>query len=92
MTNKHKTYDEMHKEIEEAKKHINIDGIYSHYKHEDSRYKLSGFIFTEANDELCIIYSALKDESIKFARPVASWLEKVEFNGKTVDRFNQIKE
>lgn len=44
----------------------------------------------EADDSICVIYEAQYRDNIVFVRPLKSWLEKVEWNNKKVDRFTEI--
>lgn len=50
-----------------------------------------GLGFLEATDELCVIYQAQYGEKLTFLRPLTIWLEKVEWEGKTVPRFTKIQ-
>jgi len=78
------------KELEDAKARVTIGATYRHFKGADKLYKVMGLGFLEANDELCVIYRALYGESLTFLRPVSVWLERVEWEGKTVPRFTLV--
>ena len=78
------------KQIEEAKKKVSIGADYQHYKGREKVYKVLGFGFTEANDELCVIYQAQYGEKLTFLRPLTIWLERVEWEGRLVSRFSKI--
>jgi hypothetical protein len=86
----HKEQLELKKEIESAQSKVTVGAQYWHYKGRDKVYKIIGLGFLEANDELCVIYQAQYGERITFLRPLAIWLEKVEWEGKTVPRFTKI--
>ena len=78
------------KEIADAKTKISVGTTYWHYKGRDKTYKVVGLGFTEAENELCVIYQAQYGERIIFLRPLKIWLEQVEWEGKTVPRFTKI--
>lgn len=86
----HKEQLELAKEIEEAKSKITVGAEYWHYKGRNKVYKVIGLGFLEANDDLCVIYQAQYGEKLTFLRPLRIWLENVEWEGKTVPRFNKI--
>ena len=86
----HKEQLELAKEIEKAKSKIEVGAEYWHHKSMDKVYRVIGLGFLEANDELCVIYQAQYGERLTFLRPLKVWLENVEWEGKTVPRFNKI--
>ncbi|HSX31546.1 MAG TPA: DUF1653 domain-containing protein [Candidatus Saccharimonadales bacterium] len=88
-----RTHDEqlvLAKQIEAAQTKVAVGAMYWHYKGRDKTYSVLGFGFLEANDELCVIYQAQYDQRLTYVRPLASWLEHVEWKGKTVPRFTKI--
>lgn len=74
-------------QIESAKQKVRVGGLYSHYKSDDKLYSVLMVAILEANDELCVIYQAQYDEKLTFVRPLSSWLEPANRNGKRVPRF-----
>lgn len=78
------------KEIEASKSKVTVGAKYWHYKSKDKVYKVTGLGFLESNDELCVIYQAQYDKKLTFIRPLNIWLEKVEWQGKTVPRFTKL--
>jgi hypothetical protein len=78
------------KEMESAKKLVTIGAMYRHHKSADKIYEVTGLGFLEANDELCVIYQAQYGEHLTFLRPLAVWLETVEWEDKMVPRFSKI--
>lgn len=86
----HKEQLELKKEIEDVKSHVTVGAQYWHYKGRDKVYEIVGLGFLETNDELCVIYQAQYGERLLFVRPLTIWLEKVEWEGKTVSRFTKI--
>jgi hypothetical protein len=85
----HKQQLELKKEIEAAKSKVTIGAQYWHHKSRDKVYEVLGLGFLEANDELCVIYQAQYGERLTFLRPLAIWLQQVEWEGKTVPRFSK---
>jgi hypothetical protein len=81
---------ELKNEIEVAKTKITIGAQYWHYKSRNKVYKVLSLGFLEANNELCVIYQAQYGERLTFLRPLAVWLEQVEWEGKIVPRFTKI--
>lgn len=81
---------ELAKEIETAKAKVTIGAQYYHYKGRGKVYEISGLGFIEATNELCVIYQAQYGERLTFLRPLSVWLEKVEWEGRTVPRFTRI--
>ncbi len=73
----HKSLGSLSIQIAEASKFITIGASYSHYKDETSEYLVEGFVVTEFNDEICVLYSSKFEPAIKFVRPTKSWLEKI---------------
>lgn len=68
-----------------AAKQITVGARYVHYK--QRTYKVIALALREEDNEPCVIYQAEYGDHIIWMRPVAGWLEKVEFNGIKVDRF-----
>ncbi|HUB94153.1 MAG TPA: DUF1653 domain-containing protein [Verrucomicrobiae bacterium] len=76
-------------QIDEATTKVTIGAKYWHYKDKSKIYDVLGLGFLEANDELCVIYQAQYGERLTFLRPLTSWLEQVEWEGKMVPRFTK---
>ena len=83
----HKNHEQLHQELYEAKGKVQVGGIYSHYKHPENTYQVTGLAFIESTDELSVIYQATYDQGLVFVRPLSSWLETPNLNGKKVPRF-----
>lgn len=87
----HISREELHKKLEDAAKKVTVGGLYAHYKNPELRYKVLRIAITEADDELCVIYEAQYGTRLVFARPLTSWLDQVEWSGKTTGRFTLVK-
>ncbi len=85
----HKNHKKLIIEMAQAEKSVTVGATYYHYKKVDQFYRVVGIAILEATDELCVIYQAEYDKRLTFVRPLASWLETVEFNGQTVERFSK---
>ena len=90
MSNTRKNQQELASELEAAKTRVTIGAKYQHHKDSSKLYEVIGLGFFEANDELCVIYQAQYGEQLTFVRPLANWLERVDWQGKTVPRFNNV--
>lgn len=87
----HKPQNKLVNEIKLASKKVKVGGLYYHYKKPNDFYKVINIAITEWDDNLCVIYEAQYGEKLIFVRPLDSWLEKVEWDNKTIDRFTHIK-
>lgn len=90
MATAHKPQPKLAQEIANAKSIITVGTQYWHYKSRDNVYNVIGLGFLESNEELCVIYQAQYGEKLTFIRPLNVWQESVEWQGKTVPRFNKI--
>jgi hypothetical protein len=70
---------------------VTIGGRYAHYKHPEAPYIVTDLVILEATDEVAVVYCVEEDGcKITFVRPLKSWLESVEWHGRTVPRFTQL--
>lgn len=90
MGKNHKDSAELHHEIGEAKKKVEVGGIYSHYKNPKKTYKVIQLGFFESTDEICVVYQAMYDSELIFIRPLHSWLEEIEIGDRKKLRFIKI--
>jgi hypothetical protein len=88
----HKSFDELSLLMNEAVKKVEVNGIYRHYKHLESRYKVKGLCILEVSDSVAVRYVSLLYPAVEFIRPLENWLDSVERQGKTVDRFTLVKQ
>ena len=65
-------------------------GIYKHFK--GNEYELMDVASHSETLEQMVVYRALYGEGGLWVRPLSMWDEEVTFNGKTVKRFEFIKE
>ncbi len=74
--------------LAEAAKQVSVGARYLHYK--QLSYKVIGIALREEDMEPCVIYQAEYDDKLTWIRPVSSWLEEIEVDGKKLKRFTQI--
>jgi hypothetical protein len=79
---------ELSARLAKATAQVTAGARYMHYKQQS--YKVIGLALLEATDEPCVIYQAEYGDHITFVRPVSSWVEEVEWEGKKVKRFMEI--
>lgn len=65
-------------------------GIYRHYK--GAEYHLLEIATHSETEELMAVYRPLYGEGALWVRPLAMWQETVEVDGKTVPRFEYLRE
>jgi hypothetical protein len=73
-----------------AARQVTVGARYMHYK--QLSYKVIGLALREENSEPCVIYQAEYGDKITWTRPVSSWVEEVEVDGKKVKRFTRLEE
>ncbi len=86
----HKNHQQLHHELEEAHELVKVGGVYAHFKYPKNTYKVLELAVLEATSEVCVIYQATYDEKLIFVRPLSSWLETPEWEGKKVARFQLV--
>lgn len=84
---KHKNHQQFHQELAKAGELVKVGEVYAHFKNPKNSYKVLELAILEATDEVCVIYQARYDEKLIFVRPLSSWLETSEWEGKKVARF-----
>lgn len=86
----HISHTVLNKNISDASKLIELGGIYKHYKFPDHDYQVLGFAIHEATEKVCVRYRNINSsDAPEFVRDLDSWLEKVEWNGAIVPRFQK---
>lgn len=67
---------------------VTVGARYMHYK--QLSYKVLALALREEDNEPCVIYQAEYGDKVTWIRPVSSWVEEVEIDGKRVKRFTKI--
>ena len=83
----HKALKDLEQDLIDAANLVRIGGHYAHYKHPDQPYEVAGLAILESTDKVAVRYAALENPAVEFLRPLSSWLETVEWDGKVVARF-----
>ena len=65
-------------------------GIYRHYK--GNEYRVYETATHSETEEKLVVYRPLYGEGALWARPLAMWSETVEWHGKTLPRFQFLRE
>lgn len=90
MNDEKKSYEALKQELQEAASRVEVGGLYAHYKHSELPYKIKGFAVWEATDEVAVLYQPVHQPEVVFVRPLAVWLETVEWEGRAVPRFSKV--
>lgn len=69
---------------------VMVGARYMHYK--QLSYKVVALALREEDNEPCVIYQAEYGDNVTWIRPVASWIEEVEADGKKIQRFVKIED
>jgi hypothetical protein len=80
--------EELSRRLIEAAQAVSVGARYKHYK--GKLYKVISLAILEATNEICVIYQAQYGKNLTFIRPLTDWLEKVEWQGKTLNRFTKV--
>lgn len=84
----HLTHEELNKQIKEASELVAIGGVYKHYKYPERKYFVEQICIQEATQKVCILYKDIASlNAPSFVRDLDSWLEDVNWEGKTIPRF-----
>jgi hypothetical protein len=78
---------ELKARLDRAATQVEVGAKYRHYK--GNYYLVNELAVLEATGEVGVIYKALYGEGITFIRVISSWLEKVEVEGKHINRFEK---
>lgn len=85
----HPPVEEILKKVNQAKSQVVVGSQYYHYKHPDFHYTIIDIVVEESTDEPMVIYKGAGD-GLTFARPIKSFLEQVEIEGKMINRFSKV--
>lgn len=83
----HQSQQNLQAELTAAGAKVTVGGLYAHYKNPHQYYQVLHLAITERDDQLCVIYQAQYGEKLIFVRPLASWLDTVEWQGQGLARF-----
>ncbi len=86
--NEKETQSQLSARLAKANKQVVVGARYMHYK--QLSYKVLAIALREEDNEPCVIYQAEYGDKLTWIRPVANWVEDVEVDGKTAQRFTKI--
>ena len=70
---------------------VSVGGFYRHYKDPMAYYMVTGLCILEATDEVAVRYKPAGKGDIEFVRPIAEWLDVLEFeDGEQIRRFTKL--
>ena len=75
--------------IKQARKKVDVGGIYYHYKNPDKLYVVEFIGLLEATEEICVAYRALYGKGILWIRTLKDFIAKVETKDDKVARFSR---
>jgi hypothetical protein len=84
-----KSQDTLAAELHATEDRIKVGGLYRHFKDPDHTYTVI-FLAIDEDSEVCVVYKAHYGKQLTFVRSAKSWLDTVESNGTTVQRFTLI--
>lgn len=86
-----KTQTQLKQELTDAATHVEVGGIYAHYKDSSHTYRVDSLAINTDGDGVCVIYRALYDEQLTFVRSIEEWLDDAEKDGGIVRRFQLVR-
>ena len=87
----HVSQGELAHRLKEAGEKVTVDALYTHFKDPTKLYKVKLFAILEETEEAAVVYEPQYMEGILFIRPLASWLDIVEWEGQSVPRFTKVE-
>jgi hypothetical protein len=81
---------ELVRRLEAARQQVRVGSRYRHYSSEKLEYEVVDVALIEGDDTPGVIYRTTYGEPVTWVRPLASWLEAVEVEGKMVPRFRLV--
>lgn len=80
--------EQLEQKLQNVATHVEVGARYKHYKGHD--YTVLQLAILEATNEPCVVYQAEYGNKLIFVRPVSSWVEEVESEGKRIKRFEKL--
>lgn len=81
---------ELARRLADAAQFVEVGARYTHYKDTRNAYVVKALAILEATEEVAVVYEGQYGEHITFIRPLVSWLELAERQGKLVPRFSKV--
>ncbi|MFZ1075785.1 MAG: DUF1653 domain-containing protein [Minisyncoccia bacterium] len=86
----HASQEELNARLSDAAALVEVGARYVHCKDASKEYVVKSLAILESTEEIAVVYEAQYGDGITFIRPLSNWLETVEWEGKTVPRFQKI--
>ena len=86
-----KTQIQLRREIDRARQHVKLGGIYVHYKDSSHTYEVVDLAVNTEQDTIWVVYTSLYDERLTFLRSIDEWCDDVEKDGKIMRRFTELE-
>lgn len=80
--------EELSNKLKDATRRVIVGATYRHYKNQ--LYAVLDLAILEATNEICVIYQANYGDKLTFIRPLADWLQTVEWQSEVLPRFTKI--
>jgi hypothetical protein len=84
----HEDQSQLSARLARAAQQVTVGARYVHYK--QLTYEVIALALREEDGEPCVVYQAEYDDDITWIRPVSSWMEEVEIDGKKMKRFTKL--
>ena len=81
-------YEELERQIKDAKESIIPGSKWRHYK--GGEYTIKDIVVMEENQSLAVVYTSIAHPTVSFVRPLTVWDEQVEWEGQIVSRFASV--
>lgn len=81
--------DKLTARLAQAADQVAIGARYMHYK--QLSCKVVALALREEDNKPCVVYQAEYGDKLTWVRPVSSWVEEVEMDGKKMKRFTKLE-
>lgn len=84
-----KPQQDLAKKIEQARRKVDVGGLYTHYKDTKNLYLVEFVGLLEVTEELCVGYRSLYGKGILWVRSLKDFTEKIVIGKRKVQRFKK---
>lgn len=91
----HTSYLELAGRVKAARMKVKVGGLYHHWRNPDVSYRVLAVGVNEADEQIVVVYELQADQPVAWVRPLrgpGGWLEPVEHEGRTIPRFQLVKD
>jgi hypothetical protein len=89
----HTSYRELAGRAAAARVKVKVGQLYHHWRDPDTHYKVLAVAFSEADEQLVVVYELQSDAPVIWVRPLRGpdgWLTPAEHQGREVPRFVKV--